>query len=90
MKAIWLTDIHLNFALPEDLLKFTNHLKSEKADCIFLTGDIGEAHNSLMYLEMLAETVQCPVYFVLGNHDFYGSSILNVREYTELKFQACV
>ena len=82
MKAIWLTDIHLNFLNQEDIGKFLSNLRSLKPDGIFLTGDIGEAHNALTYLEMLADSISCPIYFVLGNHDFYGSSISDVREFT--------
>jgi 3',5'-cyclic AMP phosphodiesterase CpdA len=45
-----------------------------------ISGDIGEAHNVTDYLKGFARTVGKPVYFVLGNHDFYRSSLAHVRQ----------
>jgi 3',5'-cyclic AMP phosphodiesterase CpdA len=50
------------------------------ADAFVISGDIGEADDVIEYLEAIAEKVRRPVYFVLGNHDFYNGSIAGVRE----------
>jgi len=31
------------------------------------------------YLSILENNFECPIYFVLGNHDFYAGSIADVR-----------
>lgn len=80
MRVLWLTDIHLNFAVPPRTREFLQSLRAAGPDAIVLTGDIGEADDVVEYLTMLADTVACPIYFVLGNHDFYFGSLANVRE----------
>jgi predicted phosphohydrolase len=79
MHAAWLTDIHLNFLDPPALAAFEDRLQQAAPDAVLLGGDIGEAPNVSIYLRRLAATVPCPVYFVLGNHDFYRGSITGVR-----------
>jgi predicted MPP superfamily phosphohydrolase len=79
MRFAWTTDLHLCHAAsnPIFLGKFYDELS--KADGIFITGDIAEAPSLSYYLDRLEEKVQKPVYFVLGNHDFYRGSIQEVR-----------
>ena len=48
-----------------------------EAEAFAITGDIGEAHDVAAHLRAFAELG--PVYFVLGNHDFYRGSIAGVR-----------
>ena len=80
MKLGWLTDPHLDFAHPPARRALAEELWNCSPDGLVVTGDIGEAPTVLEYLEWLAEMAKCPVYFVLGNHDFYRSSIGKVRE----------
>ena len=47
------------------------------SDAFAITGDIGEAHDVTDHLRAVAELG--PVYFVLGNHDFYRGTIAGVR-----------
>ncbi len=83
----WLTDIHLNFLEPDALQRFLGELRECPADTILLGGDIGEAPDVCDYLRQLDEALARPVYFVLGNHDFYRGSIQTVRRnVTELVF----
>ena len=42
-------------------------------------GDTGQAPSVGPYLELIAAAVGVPVYFVLGNHDYYGGSIKGTR-----------
>src|SRR4051812_24169455 len=79
-RLAWLTDIHLNFLRPPALEAFFDALAGTAADAFAISGDIGEADNVAVHLHTIAERVERPVYFVLGNHDFYRGSIAEVRE----------
>lgn len=79
MNAAWLTDIHLNFLKYNQRQDFLQELSKQAADCFFISGDIGEAESIVPFLEEIESAVKRPVYFVMGNHDFYGGSIQAVR-----------
>ena len=81
MKLIWCSDIHLNFLgkNPELRQEFYKELKEVEGDSILITGDIAESHNIEQYLEELSVSTGKRIYFVAGNHDFYGSSLKEVR-----------
>ena len=76
----WLTDIHLNFLGVSDLQNFLAQVAELDVHGYVISGDIGESDSVVGYLRAFAHTVGRPVYFVLGNHDFYRSSILQVRQ----------
>jgi Icc-related predicted phosphoesterase len=76
----WLTDIHLNFLSIERRSSFYTRIRNEKLDALLIGGDIGEADSVVPILTELAAAVGVPVYFVLGNHDFYHGSIAAVRQ----------
>jgi len=78
MRLAWLTDIHLNFL---DDLERERFLKTiaDKADAFAITGDIGESPDIIGYLKQMESILRKPIYFVLGNHDFYRGSIANTR-----------
>jgi predicted MPP superfamily phosphohydrolase len=80
MQALWLTDIHLNFV--NDLKKkaFFQKIAATDSDCLLISGDIAEGHSFAPDLVDLSSVVQRPIYFVLGNHDFYHSSIRSARK----------
>ncbi|MFP6573563.1 MAG: metallophosphoesterase [Pirellulaceae bacterium] len=78
-RILWTTDIHLNFVDEEDIVRFFERLQAARADALLFSGDIGEANNVIHYLSQLAAAVSSPIYFVLGNHDFYQGSIVDVR-----------
>ncbi len=80
-RVAWLTDIHLNFLNLPDLPLFFETIRASNPDVVLIGGDIGEANTWEFYLEMMARALQLPIYFVLGNHDYYGSSIRSVREH---------
>ena len=79
MRLAWLTDVHLNFLPRDGAGELFSMVRAEKPDGVLLTGDIGEAVSVLSCLERLDDALQLPIYFVLGNHDFYGGSISKVR-----------
>jgi predicted MPP superfamily phosphohydrolase len=78
MRLAWLTDIHLNFVDALTMERFFQSV-AEQADAIAISGDIAEGHGIYHYLRSIDEIVQKPIYFVLGNHDFYRGSISQVR-----------
>lgn len=79
MRVLWLTDIHLNFADAQRQRAFRQQVANITADVILLSGDVAEADDVTDYLEQMAAWWDKPLYFVLGNHDFYFGSIVNVR-----------
>ena len=80
MRFAWLTDIHLNFVDADAVDRFFRALTEMPCGGILLSGDTGEAPDVAFYLQKLAAMVQKPIYFVLGNHDFYRGSIAGVRK----------
>lgn len=81
MKLCWATDIHLNFLETEGLARLwcQGQLLRGDPDAVVITGDIAEAEDVEGWLVLLEEELQRPVYFVLGNHDFYRGRIAEVR-----------
>jgi 3',5'-cyclic AMP phosphodiesterase CpdA len=79
-RLAWVTDIHLNFLRPQVARAFLASLAETAADAFLIGGDIGEATDVSLHLEALDHRLQRPVYFVLGNHDFYRGSIAAVRQ----------
>src|SRR5438067_1530937 len=83
MKLAWITDPHFNFVQDDEVEAFCRSVAEGKPDAVLLGGDIGEAPNVCVYLNTLEALLDCPIYFVLGNHDFYRDSIRTVRANVE-------
>ena len=79
MRAVWITDIHLDVLSESACSGFFESIASQRPDEVFLTGDISVAPSLLAHLRAMADAIQAPIYFVLGNHDFYHGSIETVR-----------
>jgi predicted phosphohydrolase len=77
MRVTWLTDLHLNFLNANQLDDFLAALRREASDLLLITGDTAESYDLHGYLDRLTDVA--PLYFVLGNHDFYRSTIAEVR-----------
>ena len=75
-----MADIHLNFLDRDGLEAFYDQVRDVKADAVLIAGDIAESRSVERRLAELAERAQRPIWFVLGNHDFYRGSIAEVRE----------
>ena len=76
----WLTDIHCNFVSLEKRQSFYERILDQNLDALLLGGDIGEADSAPQFLAEMEHALHVPIYFVLGNHDFYGGSIAAVRD----------
>jgi hypothetical protein len=79
MRLAWATDVHLNFLSEPAVRAFCQRLTEHAPDAILLSGDIAEARSLERWLRFVLDEVQRPVWFVLGNHDFYGGSLAQVR-----------
>jgi len=79
MRIVWATDTHFDMADPPAIQRFFRALQDARPDAILLTGDISTAGDVDATVEWIESEVSCPVFFVLGNHDYYGGSIGSVR-----------
>ncbi|UJR82996.1 metallophosphoesterase family protein [Sandaracinus amylolyticus] len=79
MRIAWATDVHLDFLDATGVTRFARALAQSGGECVVLTGDIAEAGSLSPLLEQIASVIERPIYFVLGNHDFYHGSIERVR-----------
>lgn len=80
-KLLWTTDLHLDAAHKVQLQLFFNTLTTQNPEAILIGGDISNnGEQSLLRLKKIADDFKKPVYFVLGNHDFYHGSIYAIRK----------
>ncbi len=75
----WMTDVHLNFINDLELAALVKRVQLSGVDGLLLGGDIAEALSIERYLRELASGLDMPIYFVLGNHDYYKGTIAEVR-----------
>ena len=80
MKLAWVTDIHLNFLESSDRKKFYQDVVATDSNAVLVSGDIAEAPTVSEILEEMAQHIAKPIYFVLGNHDYYQRSVENIRK----------
>lgn len=84
MKLLWATDLHLSDSAATDWSPLLCAV-DDQVEGVIVTGDIvtgdivagdnAESDELFLALGSLADQLNVPIYFVLGNHDFYGSSI---------------
>ncbi len=80
MKLAWLTDIHLNFLDEDSRNNFYQDIINLSCDALVITGDIAEAPSLSKLLIEMAEAIKKPIYFILGNHDYYRGDVTTVRK----------
>lgn len=83
MKLAWANDLHLGFAElrnPTNFKEFFQILEFCDADALVLCGDTSHADELESHLSQMYLSFRKPIYFILGNHDFYGSSISEMRD----------
>lgn len=78
MKIAWFTDIHLNCLDKKQREVFYIEIVKTKAQAILISGDIAEAASVDNILSEMDGAINLPIFFVLGNHDFYGSNVSDV------------
>ncbi|HXF29170.1 MAG TPA: metallophosphoesterase [Chlamydiales bacterium] len=74
-QILWMSDLHFDSAEEEVRKKFFHALHKINCDVTLISGDIADGPKSLKYLKALREHIKGPIYFILGNHDFYGLAI---------------
>lgn len=77
MKIAWITDPHLNFVTKDVIQRLGE--AAGRADIIVITGDIAEAPTVDTCLKVFSSFAKKPIYFILGNHDFYRGSFQSVH-----------
>ncbi len=83
-QVIWSTDLHLDHCDKKTKDNYYKSLRDSDAEVLLVSGDIA---NSKVLDEVLSElSSNIKLYFVLGNHDFYGSSISETRD-TALQYK---
>lgn len=78
MKLVWITDPHLDFVGELGLLALAKDIRAHRPSALLVTGDLSTANLLPKHLAWLRAAVTCPVYLVLGNHDFYGGTFEGV------------
>jgi 3',5'-cyclic AMP phosphodiesterase CpdA len=79
MRLAWITDPHLDFVGASICRELAEEVRALEAEGVLLGGDIAESRSLPSRLWAFAEAAQVPVWFVLGNHDYYRSSVADVR-----------
>lgn len=88
MRLTWATDIHLDFITnPNDVLASSRNLDVfcslfKESDGVILSGDISLSPFLRDHLIALESRLERPIYFVLGNHDFWFSDFSTIRRDT--------
>lgn len=81
MQLDWITDPHLDHLKnPRDLIKFMDLLHNRSSEALLITGDLAESDSIYDFLGLLIGAYQRPIYFVLGNHDYYGNEIAETKQ----------
>lgn len=81
IKCGWVTDCHLDHIdNDKSLIDFSTSLLTSEPEALFFTGDISNSKRLVYHLSAVESIVQRPIYYVLGNHDYYGSSVDEVRK----------
>jgi len=76
---VWITDLHIDACDSNSVESFVSEIKNTEANIVLVGGDICNGPNSFEWLESLQLNIGKEVFFVLGNHDYYNSSILQTR-----------
>lgn len=79
MRLAWATDLHLNFVSEAHAIRLCGRMLEAGVDGLLLGGDLTEAPLLEPCLTLLEKHLGLPIWFVLGNHDYYGGSIGEVR-----------
>ncbi len=79
MRIAWATDIHLDCVEREDVFAWCKRLQATQCEALLIGGDIAMADDFIGRLQLLESRLSMPIYFVLGNHDYYGGSVASVR-----------
>jgi 3',5'-cyclic-AMP phosphodiesterase len=80
---IWLSDLHLEFCSHRTRYQLYLSINQAVGEIVTITGDLSAGSHRLAQYTELAEQIKKPVYFVLGNHDRYGTTFANTEAVVE-------
>ena len=90
MKRIaWTSDIHLDRLIERDYAEFKEHLEELNPECLLISGDIAEGDVVYKSLKDFNDAFSFPIYFVLGNHDFYFGRFEEIKREIRGLVSAC-
>ena len=79
-KLGWVTDPHIDHCSKDSKSTLFNEIKAARLDGLMVTGDITTSSKTSEHLYELADLMNPKqLFFVLGNHDFWGSNMVKVR-----------
>lgn len=78
-RFLWATDLHLNFLNRYSIINFLLSIHRANVDGVFITGDISTGDKIVEHLSWMENIVKKPIYFTLGNHDFFNSNFSDVK-----------
>jgi Icc protein len=88
-KILWATDIHFPNAKLEQINNFATSVLHQNPDLLVITGDISESRKLRWDLDSLKTLFpNLPVFFCVGNHDWYDGSIVNIRKWLTEDYSA--
>lgn len=78
----WAADTHLDHATPAMREEFYEQLLDADLDGVVLGGDIGTSENCFNFLAKIDNRVgvRTKIFYLLGNHDCWGSSIAQMKK----------
>ena len=79
----WLTDPHLEFCSHRTRRQLYHSINHAAGEIVIITGDLSAGSHRLAQYTELAEQIKKRVYFVLGNHDRYGTTFANTETVVE-------
>ncbi len=82
IKLAWISDPHfdhLEIKDPGALERMGAALESEGVTHIILGGDIADSRTFEVSLKRILDATRRPIFYVLGNHDYYFGSVADVR-----------
>jgi 3',5'-cyclic AMP phosphodiesterase CpdA len=71
----WLSDIHLQMLSTRARQAFYARLNDNRVEAWLVSGDIADASSLTVLLREFQAGVDAPIWFVLGNHDYYRGTI---------------
>lgn len=79
MKLLWTSDLHFNFLTPARQEKLFEDVNNSGASAFLIAGDIATSKSIIDVLDRMSKGIKVPIYFVLGNHDYYNGSIIETE-----------
>jgi predicted MPP superfamily phosphohydrolase len=79
----WLTDLHLELCSHRTRDRFYHSINQAPGEIVIITGDLSAGPHRLAQYTEVAEQIRKPTYFVLGNHDRYGTTFANAEAVVE-------